>query len=147
MYELAVTAVINAPRAHVWQVMTDRLAEWWCPKPWTTEIEQLDRHPGGASVLVMRGPNKEMHRTAGLVLAWEEGRRFSFTDAITPDLTPADLYMIGIWSIAQEGEATRYTAVSRHWTQEAMEEHQRMGFEDGWNTVAAQLKALCEETV
>lgn len=37
-HELAVERHISAPPEAVWQIMTDRLAEWWCPKPWRTEI-------------------------------------------------------------------------------------------------------------
>lgn len=42
---------------------------------------------------------------------------------------------------ADEGR-TRYLARARHWTEEAKQEHEKMGFHDGWNTVADQLEAL-----
>lgn len=146
MHEQSVRRTINAAPTHVWQVMTDRLAEWWCPLPWTTQVERLDRFAGGTSDLVMRGPNGEMHRTPGLVLAWDEGSRFAFTDAITPDLVPSDPFMIGIWSIRPEGSGTLYKAIARHWTEEAMRQHREMGFEAGWEAVADQLKQICENS-
>ena len=31
--ELSVTRFIAASPAKVWQVMTDRQEEWWCPRP------------------------------------------------------------------------------------------------------------------
>ncbi len=80
----------------------------------------------------------------GIFLAWDEGRRFVTTDAVTADLQPAGPFMIGIWEIAPEGEGTRYTASARHWTEEAMQRHAEMGFEQGWNACADQLQALCE---
>lgn len=144
VHELSVTRLINADIAHVWEVMSERITEWWCPKPWTTEIERLDRFAGGASCLVMHGPDGELHRTPGLVLAWDKWQRFAFTDAISPDLVPADPFMVGIWSIRPEGAGTRYKAVARHWTPEGMRQHREMGFEKGWGEVADQLKALCE---
>ena len=49
MHELSVTRLIAAPPAKVWEVMTGRLEEWWCPKPWRAEFSQLDRFPGGVS--------------------------------------------------------------------------------------------------
>lgn len=146
MHELAVTRTINAPTAHVWQIMTEQLAEWWCPKPWTTEIVRLDRRAGGVSNIVMHGPNGEEHQTPGLILAWSEGHHFAFTDAIAPGLIPAEAFMIGIWAIEAEGDRTRYTAVARHWTEDAMQQHLEMGFHDGWSTVAEQLQSLCEQT-
>lgn len=53
-------------------------------------------------------------------------------------------FMIGIWTIAAEGDGTRYTAVARHWTEEAARNHADMGFEAGWGACADQLKALRE---
>ena len=143
-HELSVTRLIAAPPAKVWDVMANRIEEWWCPKPWRAEFAKLERKPGGASNCTMYGPEGEVHPHPGLVLVWDEGRRFAFTDAIVGDLEPAGPFMIGIWSIAPEGQATRYTAVARHWSREKMEEHEAMGFAQGWGACADQLKALCE---
>lgn len=144
MYELSVTRLIAAPPATVWDVMTNRMAEWWCPRPWRAEVERLDRQPGGGSVLVMHGPDGEVNRHPGFVLAWDEGRRFAFTDAIEGDLQPSGPFMLGIWEIAPEGGGTRYTARARHWTAESLAHHREMGFAEGWGACADQLKALCE---
>ncbi len=143
--ELSITRFIATPPAKVWDVMTNRIEEWWCPKPWRAVFDGLERRAGGASNCTMYGPDGEVHPHPGMVLAWDEGRRFAFTDAITGDLEPAGPFMIGIWSIVAEGEGTRYTAVARHWTQEASDQHKAMGFEDGWGACADQLKALCED--
>jgi uncharacterized protein YndB with AHSA1/START domain len=142
--ELSVERHIAAPPEQVWQVMTERLEEWWCPKPWRAEVERLDRRPGGGSRLVMYGPDGEVSPHDGFVLAWDEGRRFAFTDAIKPDLVPDGPFMIGIWEIAPDGDGTRYRASARHWTDEARQQHKEMGFEEGWGVCADQLKALCE---
>lgn len=34
MHELTITRYIGAPAARVWDVMANRMDEWWCPKPW-----------------------------------------------------------------------------------------------------------------
>ena len=60
------------------------------------------------------------------------------------DFTPAGPFMIGFWEIAPEGDGTRYTARARHWTEEAMQQHQEMGFVEGWGVCADQLAAICE---
>jgi len=143
--ELSVTRLIAAPPATVWDAMTNRIPEWWAPRPWRTEVARLDRHPGGGSRLIMHGPEGEESAHDGFVLAWDEGRRFAFTDAIAGDLEPSGPFMLGIWEIAPEGEGTRYTARARHWTPESMAHHKDMGFETGWGIVADQLKALCEQ--
>ncbi len=40
--ELSVTRLIDAPVATVWKIATERLEEWWCPKPWTVEFVEQD---------------------------------------------------------------------------------------------------------
>lgn len=142
--DLSVTRHIAAPPAKVWSIMTDRIEEWWCPKPWFAKFDRLERRAGGVSNCTMYGPDGEAHPHPGMVLAWEEGRRFAFTDAVTGDLEPAGPFMIGIWTIEPDSGGTRYTAIARHWTTEAMQQHVDMGFEAGWGACADQLKALCE---
>jgi uncharacterized protein YndB with AHSA1/START domain len=144
MYELSVTRLIAAPPAKVWDVLANRMREWWCPKPWRAEVERMDRTPGGQSLIVMYGPDGEVNRHPGFVLAWDEGRRFAMTDAIAGDLEPSGPFMLGIWEIEPEGTGTRYTARARHWTPESMAHHKEMGFEQGWGICTDQLQALCE---
>ncbi len=143
-HALSVTRHIAAPPAKVWQVMTDRLTEWWCPKPWTTEIIALERRPGGRTAMVMRGPNGEQNPIEGVILAWDEGQRWVSTDAVNAAFEPTGPFMVGVWEIAPEGEGTRYTATARHWTEEACRQHAELGFEQGWMVCADQLAALCE---
>ena len=145
MHELAVTRLIDASPAKVWDVMTRRTNEWWCPKPWRAEMDFGDRKPGTATKAVMYGPDGEVNEHPGFLLAYDEGRRFAFTDAITGDLQPSGPFMIGIFEIEPEGSGTRYTARARHWSPESKAHHQEMGFVEGWGAVADQLKALCEE--
>ena len=109
MHELSITRLIAAPPERVWHVMTDRIDDWWCPRPWRAERTESDRRPGGACNMVMYGPDGEVMPQEGIYLAWDEGRRFATTDAVKGDLEPAGPFMIGIWEIAPEGDGTRYT--------------------------------------
>ena len=143
-HELTISRHIDASPDKVWDVMANRIEEWWCPKPWRAEFDKLERRPGGAGNCTMYGPDGEVHPLPGTVLAWDEGRRFAFTDAIVGDLEPAGPFMIGIWEIAADGAGTRYTARARHWTEADSKRHEEMGFEPGWGACADQLKALCE---
>lgn len=142
--ELSVTRLIAAPPEKVWSVMTRRTAEWWCPKPWTTEIIEQDWRAGGRSCTIMHGPDGERHEGEGIFLEVVDGKRFAFTDAVTADLKPQSPFMIGIFEIAPEDGGTRYTASARHWTAEAKKQHEEMGFADGWKAVADQLADICE---
>lgn len=144
MHELSITRLIAASPATVWDAMVNRMEEWWCPAPWRARIVVQDRRPGGRSAMVIHGPEGEEMPQEGIYLAYEEGRRFAVTDAVSADLVPSGPFMVGIWEIAPEGEGTRYTARARHWSEEAMHQHRDMGFEPGWNAAADQLQALCE---
>jgi uncharacterized protein YndB with AHSA1/START domain len=142
--ELSITRFIAAPPAKVWDVMTNRQEEWWCPVPWRAEIDRQDRRAGGVCNMTFYGPDGEKEPQNGIYLAYEEGRRFVTTDAVTGDFEPSGPFMIGIWEIAPEGDGTRYTARARHWTREARDQHEEMGFTEGWGACADQLQALCE---
>lgn len=148
MHELSLTRFIAAPPEAVWDVLANRQEEWFCPSPWRAEVTAQERRPGGRSAITMYGPDGEVMPNEGIFLAWDEGRRFVTTDACTADFEPADPFMIGIWEIEpanEDGiEGTRYTASARHWSQEAMQQHEAMGFTEGWGACADQLKTLCE---
>lgn len=141
---LSVTIYIAAPPDKVWHAMTQRLEDWWCPRPWTVEIVEQDWRPGGRAATIMRGPEGEEIPTEGVFLDVVPGKRFITTDAFTAGWVPAGPFMVGVWEIEPEGAGTRYTASARHWTDEALERHKAMGFEQGWGACAAQLKVLCE---
>jgi uncharacterized protein YndB with AHSA1/START domain len=52
---LSVTRLIDAPIATVWHIATDRIEEWFCPKPWRAEVIEQDWRAGGRSALMMDG--------------------------------------------------------------------------------------------
>lgn len=147
-WALSINCFIAAPPAVVWNVMTARMAEWWCPLPWRTEIVEQDWQSGGRTAMVMRGPNGEEHPQEGIFLEVVPGVRFVSTDAVVRgadgQIMPSAPFMIGCWEIAPEGEGTRYTATARHWDEDAARRHADMGFEQGWGACADQLKTLCE---
>lgn len=142
--ELSVTRHIAAPVPVVWDAMVNRISEWWCPAPWRAEVDVWDRRAGGRSAMTMYGPDGEVVPQEGIFLAWDEGRRFASTDAVIGDLQTAGPFMIGIWEVEPDGDGTRYTARARHWSAEARDQHEAMGFVAGWAAAADQLAALCE---
>lgn len=144
-FELSIERRIAAPTERVWRVMTERLAEWWCPKPWRTEIVALEWRSGGAFHTVMRGPNAgDESAVAGILLEVVPGRRFVFSDAFSAGWIPQTPFMVGCFEIAPEGAGTRLHAWSRHWDEAAMKQHDETGFHEGWRSVADQLAQLAE---
>lgn len=146
-FELSIERSIDAPVAKVWRMMTERLEDWFCPKPWRAEIRELQWRPGGRSTIVMHGPNGEAMVNEGTVLAFEPNRCFIFTDAFTAGWWPAGPFMVGVFAVEPDGDRTLYRASARHWTRDALEQHRTMGFETGWGAAADQLKALAEAEV
>ena len=57
--DLVITRHVRAPRATLWRAWSDPelLKEWWCPRPWTTEVRAFDMRPGGAFHTFMQGPD------------------------------------------------------------------------------------------
>ena len=147
-HELSVTTWIAADPETVWQVMTERMAEWWCPQPWTVTLDAIDLVTGGRCAMTMHGPEGETMPSDGIFLEVVPGKRFVSTDAVVRDaggrLAPSGPFMIGGWEIAPDGKGTRFTGWARHWSEEARKSHEDMGFTPGWGAVAEQLKALCE---
>lgn len=143
-HDLSITRLIDAPVAKVWEAWTAHLAEWFCPRPWTTEVIALELRAGGRSALVLRGPNGEENAIEGTYLEVTPQRRIVSTDAFGPDWTPQGPFMVRIDDFADEGGRTRYTATARHWTAEARDSHAAMGFEPGWNAATDQLEAVAK---
>jgi uncharacterized protein YndB with AHSA1/START domain len=66
-----------------------------------------------------------------------------FTDAYTAAWEPSGKpFMTVVLSFEDEGGKTRYTARVQHWTEADREEHEKMGFHDGWGKATDQLEAL-----
>jgi uncharacterized protein YndB with AHSA1/START domain len=56
-HDLEITRILKAPRRLLWRAWSDPnlLAEWWCPKPWKTEVKAFEFYPGGAFHAYMSG--------------------------------------------------------------------------------------------
>jgi uncharacterized protein YndB with AHSA1/START domain len=143
-FELSVERYIDAPPDLVFKVWTERLEEWWAPKPWTTKVVELDLRPGGRSAMAMTGPGGETSPMEGVILEVVPNERIVFTNAFSAGWIPQTPFMVGFFEFTQEGKGTRYRAGARHWDEAALKQHEAMGFNEGWKLVAGQLAALAE---
>ncbi len=143
-FELSIERYIEAPPATVFKVWTERLEEWWAPKPWTTRIIEQDLRPGGRSAMVMSGPEGDPSPMEGVILEVIPNRSIVMTNAFTVGWIPQTPFMVGFFTFSPEGEGTRYRAGARHWDEAAHNQHEAMGFIEGWGTVAGQLADLAE---
>ncbi len=143
--ELVLTRLIDAPPDKLFRAWTDPalLVQWFAPLPWTTARAELDVRPGGASLVVMRGPDGTEFPHRGVYLEVVPNRRLVFTDAYTAAWEPASKpFMTVILTFEPEEGQTRYTARARHWTVADRETHEKMGFHQGWSQTTDQLAAI-----
>jgi uncharacterized protein YndB with AHSA1/START domain len=142
--DLTVTRYIAASPETVYKVWTERTEEWFAPKPYTTKVVEHDFRAGGRSAIIMAGPDGELPLMEGVFLEVIPNRKIVSTDAYRAGWVPQGPFMTAVTTFEPEGEGTRYTATARHWTEEAKQQHEAMGFTQGWGIVADQLAALCE---
>ncbi len=147
-HELAVERILDAPIDAVWRAVTEHLEQWWCPKPWTTELVEMDLRPGGRFCAIMRGPAGEGGEPMeGILLDVVPERRLVFTNILDSHFDPQNspvANIVGRFEFAPEGHKTRYRASARHWDAESARKHDEMGFTQGWSAVADQLEAVAQ---
>ena len=143
--ELVLTRLINAPREKVYRCWTEPqlMKQWFAPLPYTTPHVEVDVRPGGANVIIMRGPDGKDLPNRGIYLEVVPNERLVFTDAYVKAWEPSEKpFMTVILTFEDEGGKTRYTARVRHWTVADRETHEKMGFHGGWGLCTDQLEAL-----
>jgi len=144
--DLVISRLVRAPRALLWRAWTtpDMLAQWWCPRPWTTEVRAFDLRPGGAFHTFMRGPDGGSSDNPGCFVEIVPRERLVFTTALLAGWRPGTPWMpmTAAITMADEGEDTRYVAHVMHPDRPTRDRHEQMGFFDGWNTCIDQLEAF-----
>ncbi|MBJ6122912.1 SRPBCC family protein [Sphingomonas mollis] len=141
-WDLSITRLIDAPVDAVWRAWTEHTADWFCPRPWTTEIHAMDLKAGGRSSITLCGPDGERNELEGVYLEVIPHRLIVSTDALRVGWHPQGPFMVRVDEFADEAGQTRYTATARHWTAEARDNHAAMGFEPGWNAATDQLEEV-----
>ena len=146
--ELVLARIIDAPRASIWRCWTEPelVTQWFVPKPWSVPRAEMDVRPGGSSLIVMADPDGNEYPNPGVYLDVVPNEKLVFTDAFTSAWQPSGKpFMVGIVALEDAGEGrTRYVATARHWTVEDREQHEKMGFHEGWGICAEQLEALAK---
>jgi uncharacterized protein YndB with AHSA1/START domain len=140
--ELVITRLIDAPRAKVYKAWTDPelIKQWWAPRPWTTPVCEIALERGATFRTVMRGPENEEHTTIGVFLDVVPAERIVFTDAFISAWVPSEKpFMTAEITLEDEGGKTRYTARVLHWSYADREQHEKMGFHEGWGQCIQQL--------
>lgn len=150
--DLVLERTLDAPIELVWEAYTnpEHIKQWFAPKPFEISEIDLDLRPGGVFRIRMVGPDgfDTGHGVPGCVLEVVEGKKLAWTSALGPGYRPNEagegceaFPMTAIVTLADAGNGkTQYRAVSLHRNMADKETHEKMGFHDGWGTVAGQLE-------
>lgn len=145
-HDLVISRLLKAPRAAIWRAWTEpeRLKQWWCPKPWVTEVRAFDLRPGGAFHTFMSGPDGGTSDNPGCFLEIVPGERIVSTSMLLAGWRPATPWMpmTAVITLADEAGGTRYTATAMHPDTATRDRHEAMGFFEGWNLGIDQLDAF-----
>jgi uncharacterized protein YndB with AHSA1/START domain len=146
--DLAMSRVIKAPRPDVWRAWTTpaSLEQWWIPKPAKCQVVDLDLRPGGAfTTRISEDGGAFGPHLSGCFLAVDDFERIVFTNALVGGWRPAEQpFMTAIITLKDHPAGTEYAAHVMHKSRADRDNHEEMGFHDGWGTVAGQLADLVE---
>lgn len=145
--DLEISRLLRAKPAQIWRCWSDPklLEQWWAPRPVVTRDVVIDLRAGGRFRTVMDVPDHPEMAGEGCFLDVLPERRIVWTDMMEAGWRPARAEFFGFTAIitmTPEGEGTRYVARALHRTREVAQQHEDMGFQDGWGTVIGQLDDL-----
>ncbi|MEO5877123.1 MAG: SRPBCC family protein [Streptosporangiaceae bacterium] len=148
--DLTVSRIIGAPRSAVWNAWTDpaQFAQWWVPAPEVCRVRDMELRPGGSfrTEISQDGSAFGPHIT-GCFLLVEELERIAFTDALVAGWRPAQAsFVTAVITMRDHPDGTEYTATAMHRDVNDRDQHEKLGFHDGWGTVTRQLAELLEGT-
>jgi uncharacterized protein YndB with AHSA1/START domain len=148
--DLVFERVVDVPPSLVWAAWTtpEHVLKWFAPKPYETIECEIDLRPGGLFRTVMRSPEGEiMDNGAGCFLEVVENRRLVWTAALGPGFRPtdSDFPFTAIITMEPSRSGTKYRAVAVHGSKDLRDQHNEMGFHEGWGAALDQLVALVKD--
>lgn len=145
--DLSFTRQVAAPRGLIWECWTTpkHIPHFFVPKPHKVTACEIDLRVGGRFNTTFEVEGNEM-ANHGVFLEVIDKEKLVFTDTYTEGWKPAaDPFMTAILLLADTGDGgTSYTAIARHRTPEKRQQHEEMGFYDGWGTVVTQLEEYAQ---
>lgn len=147
--DVVLCRIIDAPREKVYAAYTTpaKIEQWWAPRPWTSKVIEADLRPGGASRITMDGPNGEHFDQPGVYLEVIPNQKVVWSDAYTKAWEPREKsFMTAVITFEDAGAGkTKYTARVFHPTVADREQHEKMGFHEGWGMCADQLEEVAKK--
>ena len=141
----------------IWRCWTvpEHLMPWFTPEPWKTVACKIDLKPGGIFNTTMLSPEGQEFPNRGCYLEIVPNRLLVWTNALEPGFrpsalmtdTPCDSFAFTA-SIALQpiDGGTKYTAMVQHASESGRQQHEAMGFEQGWGKALDQMVAFIQST-
>lgn len=146
--DLTISRIIKAPRTAVWEAWTNPASfeQWWVPAPAVCRVLDMDLRPGGGfrTEISEDGGDFRPHMK-GCFLAVDALERIVFTDALVAGWRPAESsFVTAVITMKDHPLGTAYLATAMHRNVADRDQHERLGFHDGWGAVVGQLAELVE---
>ncbi|MBX3598236.1 MAG: SRPBCC family protein [Rhizobiaceae bacterium] len=145
--DLSFTRTLAVPRHLVWECWTrpEHIRHFFIPAPHKVTAVDIDLRVGGRFNSTFEVDGQVMDNQ-GVYLEVVPEEKLVFTDAYSEGWKPApDPFMTAMLLLADGPDGgTIYTAIARHRNPESRATHEKMGFFDGWGTVATQLEAYAK---
>lgn len=148
--DLVLERDIDVPQALVWKMWTEpeHVKRWFAPAPWTISECAIDLRPGGQFYTVMRSPEGQSFPNMGCYLEIVPNEKLVFTNALAPGYRPSEQpFFTAILTLEPTATGTKYTAVAKHKDGAGRQQHEEMGFHEGWGQVLEQLVTLAKGMV
>ena len=147
--DLVLERTVDVSPALVWKAWTtpEHLEKWFTPAPWTAKNCVIDLRPGGAFRSVMVSPEGEEHPQSGCYLEVVHEKRLVWTDALEEGFRPTrgaphlPFRFTAMVELEPAGAGTLYRATVMHADAASRDQHDAMGFADGWGAALTQLVA------
>jgi len=149
--KVTVIRYFDAPVSEVWRAWTERelLDQWWAPKPWKTNTEEMDFRIDGRWVYTMNGPEGEKHWCRADYTAINAPKNFSITEYFCDENSKKNTDLPTMhWDVnfQPEGAITRVTIEINFEKPEDLETIVQMGFEEGFTSAMENLDAIYAES-
>lgn len=137
----------KAPRQKVWSAWTEsnKLDQWWGPKPWNAKTKTMDFKEGGHWLYAMVGPEGDTHWSICIYKAIDAPNSFkSICKFCDENGTPLDDFPAMYW-LVEMSENNGVTIVNVTITFDdifGLEQLVKMGFETGFTMGLNQLEEL-----
>jgi uncharacterized protein YndB with AHSA1/START domain len=147
--DVVLCRIIDATREKVYAAYTtpEKLEQWWAPHPWKAQVVECDPRAGGINHIVMTGPGGERYDQLGVFLEVVRNEKVVFTDAYAKAWEPRESsFMTAVVTFEDAGDGkTKYTARVFHPTVADRQQHEQMGFHEGWGVCADQLEQAARQ--